>query len=192
MENGKDARKRIFTIPNLLSVIRLLMLPVIVYLYVFRHDVWGAAIVLVISAVTDIVDGWIARHFNQVSDLGKILDPIADKLTQFTMLCCLVTTWPNMILPVAMLFIKEIADSITSLWVIRRTGTVLSAEWHGKLATVIVHSTVVIHVIWRAIPPVLSDILIGMSVGTMLLSLIMYSIRNARYVKAHGGERKTA
>ena len=190
MEKGKDARKRIFTIPNLLSVIRLLMLPLIIDLYVFRHNVWGAAFVLVASAITDIVDGWIARHFDQVTDLGKILDPVADKLTQFTMLCCLMTTWPNMILPGAMLFIKEIADSITSLWVIRRTGTVLSAEWHGKLATVIVHSTVVIHVIWREIPALLSNMLIGLCVIAMLLSLILYSMRNARYVKAHAGEKK--
>ena len=75
-------RDQILTIPNLLSVIRLLMIPVIVWLYCEKQDYIAAAAMIVLSGLTDIADGIIARKFNLVSDLGKILDPVADKLTQ--------------------------------------------------------------------------------------------------------------
>lgn len=71
------------TIPNLLSVIRIILVPVFAVLFHNGQILW-AAIVLVISGLTDTLDGKIARRFNQVSDLGKLLDPIADKITQIT------------------------------------------------------------------------------------------------------------
>ncbi|MBO7690301.1 MAG: CDP-alcohol phosphatidyltransferase family protein, partial [Clostridia bacterium] len=68
------------TIPNLLSAIRILLIPVFLVLFLKGHYV-AAVIVLVINGLTDTYDGKIARKFNQVSNLGKLLDPIADKLT---------------------------------------------------------------------------------------------------------------
>lgn len=82
-----EAIKKLFngcmTVPNLLSVIRIILIPVFGVLYYRGHVMW-AVIVLFISGLTDFFDGKIARKFNQISDLGKILDPIADKLTQIT------------------------------------------------------------------------------------------------------------
>lgn len=71
------------TIPNLLSVIRILLIPVFAVLFNDGNYLW-AVIVLAISGLTDFFDGKIARKFNQISALGKLLDPIADKLTQIT------------------------------------------------------------------------------------------------------------
>ena len=71
------------TIPNLLSVIRILLIPVFAVLFNEGNYLW-AVIVLAISGLTDFFDGKIARKFNQISALGKLLDPIADKLTQIT------------------------------------------------------------------------------------------------------------
>lgn len=83
----KENLKRIFTgcltIPNLLSVIRIILIPVFGVLFYDGH-VLASVIVLFISGLTDLFDGKIARRFNQVSELGKMLDPIADKLTQMT------------------------------------------------------------------------------------------------------------
>ena len=79
---------RIFTLPNMLSFFRLALIPVIVYFYEVDHF-WWAFWLLGLSAATDIVDGWIARTFHLVSDFGKAIDPIADKLTQAAVLLCL-------------------------------------------------------------------------------------------------------
>jgi len=72
--------ERILTIPNALSLVRLLCLPVFLWLLFSRHQRWDAAVLLAALGATDWVDGYIARHFNQVSTLGKVLDPTADRL----------------------------------------------------------------------------------------------------------------
>ena len=82
-------KDQVLTIPNLLSVIRLALIPLIVWLYVGKQAYSAAVIVILISGATDIIDGAIARRFHMVSDLGKILDPIADKLTQGAVILCL-------------------------------------------------------------------------------------------------------
>ena len=82
---------RIVTIPNLLSLFRLLLIPVFLVLLVVGHYVW-ALVVLVVSSATDFVDGYVARHFNQVSRLGQLLDPAADRLFIFSTLIGLAWT----------------------------------------------------------------------------------------------------
>ena len=79
---------RILTVPNLLSFFRILLIPVIICLY-FKEQYWWAFGLLVLSGATDVVDGWIARTFHVVSDFGKAIDPVADKLTQIALLLCL-------------------------------------------------------------------------------------------------------
>ena len=84
-------KEDILTIPNLLSLIRLLLVPLIAWLNWGAKNYIMAGVVVVISALTDVADGFIARKFNMISDLGKILDPIADKLTQAMTMLCLFT-----------------------------------------------------------------------------------------------------
>ena len=103
----EDNRKQLLTIPNLLSAFRILLVPVIVWLYCGRGDYPLTACVLVLSGVTDIVDGFIARRFRMVSDLGKVLDPVADKLTQAVALGCLLTRFEAIWRLLAVLLIKE-------------------------------------------------------------------------------------
>ena len=80
-------KHKIITIPNILTFFRLLLIPVIVWLYLVKKDpIWTMA-VLALSGITDIVDGIIARKCNMISDFGKAFDPVADKLTQIAMLC---------------------------------------------------------------------------------------------------------
>ena len=142
----KPSRKDILTIPNLLSLLRLMMIPLFVWLYLHGHDGWTAA-VLLLSGATDVVDGYIARHYNQVSDFGKAFDPCADKLTQIAMLLCLVTRYRRMLLPLCVMVIKEVIAGILGLLVIRKTGNVSGAVWHGKATTVSLYSMMIIHLI---------------------------------------------
>ncbi len=80
----KDLFKGCWTIPNLLSVIRILLIPVFAVLF-YRQEYGWAILTLVLSGLSDFFDGKIARKFNQISALGKMLDPVADKLTQVTL-----------------------------------------------------------------------------------------------------------
>src|SRR5438105_10757607 len=75
-----EGEDRILTIPNLLSVIRLLCVPLFLWLLFDRHERAGAAFLLGALGATDFVDGYIARHFHQVSTVGKVLDPLADRI----------------------------------------------------------------------------------------------------------------
>ena len=90
-------KEQILTIPNLLSLVRLAMIPVIVWLYCKKEAYLAAVAMIVLSGLTDIADGIIARKCNMVSDFGKILDPVADKLTQAALILCLATRYQLMI-----------------------------------------------------------------------------------------------
>ena len=135
-EKNIPPNRRILTIPNLLTLFRLILIPVIAWLYCARQDYAMAAAMLVLSGVTDVADGYIARHFNMISDLGKMLDPVADKLTQFMMLLCLFSRFPAMLLPSILMVIKECIAAVTGLCVIHKTGNVYGSVWHGKLPPV--------------------------------------------------------
>lgn len=140
-------------------------------------------LILMLSGATDIVDGIIARKYNMVSNFGKAFDPIADKLTQMAMLFCLVFRFNYMTVPLVLLVIKEVVTGITSLVSIKRTGTVKGAVWHGKLTTVSLYSMMAIHIVWFNIPHAISLILVGVCIGIMLMSFIMYSIQNIKAIK---------
>lgn len=176
-ETGKHQMK-ILTIPNILSFIRLCLIPVIVWLYSYRQDYFLTLLVLLLSGITDIADGIIARRFNMVSDFGKALDPIADKLTQMAMLFCLVARFSYMIVPFVFLVVKEVLTGVTSLISIKRTNTVKGADWHGKLTTFALYLMMAVHLIWYNIPRAISLVLVGVCFGLMLMSFIMYTIRN--------------
>ncbi len=171
-------KHKILTIPNILSLFRLLLIPVIAWLYIVRKDPLWTTTILALSGVTDIVDGIIARKCHMVSDFGKAFDPVADKLTQIAMLFCLVTRFKWMLLPLCVMVIKEVIAGILGLLVIRKTGTVHGAVWHGKATTVSLYSMMIIHLIWYNIPGVISGILIGACTALALLSAFMYSRDN--------------
>lgn len=179
----KPDKRQILTVPNLLSLLRLLMIPLFVWLYLHGYEGWTAA-VLILSGVTDVVDGFIARHFGQVSDVGKALDPVADKLTQAAMLLCLMSVYPMMIVPFLLLAVKEIFAAVSGMIVIRRTGYVPGAEWHGKVTTLLLYGMMIIHVVWQDIPGWMSNVLNGGCVVMMLISLVLYARRNIRTIRS--------
>ena len=170
--------RRVFTVPNLLSFLRLLVIPVFVWTYLGKRSDLATALVLALSGLTDMLDGRIARRFGQVSDLGKMLDPVADKLTQGAMLICLVTRFPAMWIPLILLAVKEAFVGITSLIIIRRSGRVEGAVLHGKIATCFLYGLMLIHLLWGNMPGSVSACLIALTTGMMLLSMILYGMRN--------------
>ncbi len=179
----KNYKKAVFTIPNGLSLFRLCLIPVIVWLYWGQERYHWAGAVLILSGLTDIVDGFIARHYQMISDVGKVLDPAADKLTQGAVLLCLTVRFPNLIWPLALMAAKEAFMLISGFLVIKRTGRVPGANWHGKAATVLLYMTMVAHVFWPEIPGLLSQFSTAACTGMILLSFLLYGLRNVQILK---------
>ena len=173
--------RKILTIPNLLSLLRLIMIPQLMWLYLGKQDYVQTVILLALSGATDVLDGIIARKFNMISDFGKAFDPVADKLTQMAMLYCVGTTFPEIRFLLILLVVKEVLSGIMSLVSIRKTGQVQGAEWHGKAVTVLLYTLIAD----RIVPGLLSQVLLIVCAGMMLLSMALYwkrhwnSIRDA-------------
>lgn len=178
-----NSESKILTVPNLLSLFRLLLIPVIVWLYWFQKDYFPAGALLILSGLTDLADGYIARHFNAVSNVGKILDPIADKLTQAAMLFCLVTRFPLMAAPFGFLVIKELFIGTTGLLMIRKTGKVVGADFHGKVATTLLYAMMILHIFWIDITPEISAVTILICLISMAFTLLVYGNRNMRVLQ---------
>lgn len=185
MQDSIESRykNKILTIPNVLSFFRLCLIPIIVWLYISKEDYFWTLMVLLLSGLTDVVDGIIARKCNMISDFGKAFDPIADKLTQAAMLCCLVVRFNYMLIPLGMLVIKEVVTGITALILIKKTEQVEGAVWHGKLTTVVLYLMMAVHLVWFNIPTTVSLIMVGVCIGIMIMSFIMYSVRNIKAIK---------
>lgn len=174
---------RILTVPNLLSFFRILLIPVIICLY-FKEQYWWAFGLLVLSGATDVVDGWIARTFHVVSDFGKAIDPVADKLTQIALLLCLMPMkywWM-----VAILITKEASIGILTLIALRRTHSVYSAGWYGKICTVVIYLSMFVLILWRDADP--TFVLVDAIVCSALIALafVLYLIRYTAILRGTG------
>ncbi len=181
MNQANKYQKKIITIPNVLSLVRLCLVPIMVFLYINGYYV-ETGVLLLVSGATDVVDGYIARHYNMMSDVGKVLDPAADKSTQLTVLVLLSMSFPLMLIPIILMVFKECFMLITGYMVIRRRSIVLGADWHGKLATCMIAGMMGVHLFWHSINPTASLILILAAVASILLSLVLYAFRNFAYL----------
>ena len=189
MRLDEKTENKIITIPNLLSMFRILLIPVFVWAYCIRGKYLLTAGLLFVSGLTDIADGFIARRFHMISNLGKMLDPIADKLTQAAMLICLVTRFPMMCFPLVLLGIKEISIGITSLLVIRKSGAVTGAVWHGKVTTALLYIMIFVHLVWFNVPAAVSNMIIAICFAMMLLSWVLYGWHHMKcLIKKGNGE----
>lgn len=167
-------KDQIFTLPNLLSVVRLLLIPLIVYLYCFKKLYGEAVLFIILSGATDIVDGFIARKYNMVSDFGKILDPIADKLTQITVIFCIATRVSAMWLLVVMFIAKELVMMIMGMAAIKKLDSVNSAKWYGKANTVILYAAMILFIIFPQMPKTFSYTLVITCAVSLVISLSLY------------------
>ena len=128
-------------IPNILTVLRFLLIPFIVY-YIIIDEYWLAFVFLTISGLTDVLDGFIARKFNFITNFGKLIDPLADKTTQIAVLLTL--AFKN-IIPfwiIIVVAVKE-ATMIAGASFLYGKELVVSSKWFGKLATVLFYIAIV-------------------------------------------------
>ncbi len=132
---GPAAHDRILTVPNVITVVRLACLPVFLWLLFGRDNRAGAAALLAVLGTTDFLDGYIARHFDQVSDLGKVLDPVADRLLFFVgaggiLVDGSVPPWFALVV-----LVREVVVAVATLALAAMGVRRIDVTWFGKAGT---------------------------------------------------------
>ena len=153
---NKDWRKEVLTIPNLLSLFRLVLIPVYMVIYLHAEDTKDyvlAGVILAASCLTDLVDGKIARKFNMITTVGKFLDPLADKATQFALLICLAVRYNVLWAVLALFVLKELFQLIAAIWAARKGRVLKGALYSGKVCTTVLFTSFVAMVVFPQLNP---------------------------------------
>lgn len=174
----KDWKKELLTIPNLLSLFRLVLIPVYVVIYLNAkepNDYFLAATILAVSCLTDLIDGKIARHFNMISTVGKILDPLADKATQFTLIVCLAMKHFIIRYMVALFFVKEVFQLVAGLLTIRKGRMLRGALLTGKICTTVLFISLILMVLLPGLPEHVVSVITIIDIFFLLISFTDYA-----------------
>lgn len=177
-------KKEIITIPNLLSLFRIILIPVYIAVYLNATAQWQyllAGSILSFSCITDLADGIIARRFHRITHVGKILDPLADKLTQFSLIVSLSARYPGLY-PVLILFVAKECFQCSALLFFAQRGKVLpGALFAGKLCTAILFISLIFLVLFPELP---SDAVFLLT----LLDTVFLLYSFASYISAYFGK----
>lgn len=180
----KNWKKEIFTIPNMLSLFRLVLIPVYVVIYLNATTAMEyilAGSILAASCLTDMIDGQIARHFNMISTVGKVLDPVADKATQFTLTLCLSLKYPAL-RSVLVLFVAKEAFQLIAMIVSYLHGKALpGALLPGKICTVVLFVSLIAMVLFPDMNPRLVE-------AIALVDAVFLGISFLSYIFAYYGK----
>lgn len=175
----KDWKKEIWTIPNLLSLFRIALIPVYIIIYLNPRsdaDYYIAAGILAVSCLTDLIDGKIARHFNMISKVGKILDPLADKLTQLSLILCLTIKYPILWYLVGLFVIKESYQLIAGGINLKKGKMLKGALISGKICTTILFISLILMVMLPGLPDSAVFVIFIIDTVFMLISFSEYLV----------------
>ena len=166
-------------IPNVLSVIRLLMIPIFVYVYMsdIENRTYISLGIYALAWFTDVLDGYLARRNNWITEVGKILDPLADKLMQFVAVICLVITGKLSYPVVIVVFFKELLMLIGATLVARKKKAVAPSNWFGKLATFVLFVAVSVLIMVESPDGALVMAMNILIVASEIFALVMYAMK---------------
>ena len=174
----RDWKKDLFTIPNMLSLFRLALIPVYVIMYLNAQafaDYAIAAGILAVSCLTDMIDGQIARRFNMISTIGKFLDPVADKATQFTLIVCLAIRHPVLWSLAVLMVIKESFQLIAGIVQFRKGKMLTGALISGKICTTVLFVSLILMVLMPNMGKSVVTVLTTVDALAMLAAFIHYA-----------------
>ncbi|MGM9669364.1 MAG: CDP-alcohol phosphatidyltransferase family protein [Faecousia sp.] len=173
MMRFKDWKREVFTIPNLLSLFRLVLIPVYITIYLRAKDMTGYLVaggILAVSCLTDMIDGKIARKFNMISNLGKVLDPVADKATQLALILCLASNHPTLWYLVILFVVKEGFQGIMGLINLRKGKMLSGALFTGKVCTTVLFLSLILMVVDPYLNATAVNIICGICAVCMLIT----------------------
>ena len=183
---SRNWKKELKSIPNVLSIFRLLLIPVYTIIFLQAGEPWEywlAGGILIVSTLTDLFDGKIARRYNMVTEVGKVLDPFADKMTQLTLIVCLALR-RKQIWPVLGLFVvKECFMLVMGIVNLRKGKMLDGALMSGKICTTILFVCLILMVLL----PNLSNEWIAVLVTACLVSML---VTFGDYIRAYFGKEK--
>ncbi len=171
----KNWKQDILSIPNLLSLLRLALIPVYILIYLNARepaDYTVAATILAVSCLTDLVDGKIARQFNMITNLGKLLDPVADKATQFTLTVCLAIKHPILWNLAGLFVLKEGFQLVAGFLTYRKGQMLTGALLSGKICTTILFVTLIVMVL---LPDLDRSVVLAITVVDSIFMLISFA-----------------
>lgn len=190
-------------IPNILTVLRILLIPLFVYVFLWENshanipDAEGsgymiAAGIIIISGITDAADGFIARKFDMITDLGKIIDPFADKLTQAAVVVCLIfrynEIWQAVTALFVLIFIKEITMLAMGIVFLKKGQDLGGARWFGKLATIVFYVLVIVLIGAPSLSTAAALVMVSVMAFFVALSFVLYIREYYRLWKKRGCE----
>ncbi len=191
---GEPRKEDLINIPNVLCYIRILLVPVFIVLFL-KEMYWQSGLIIMLATATDVVDGWIARHFNMITDWGKFIDPLADKLMQFAMLIMAIFKNPWISILVGIFALKEAIMLAVGLYIYHKGDNLNGAMWCGKLSTVVLDGCLFLIIVLptKYINNANVFVLIGLSAGFLILSFIIYMreyFKMYKEMKANGTIQK--
>ncbi len=174
-------------IPNYLSIFRILLIPLFIYLFLFNGHkgmLWGG-VVFILAGATDVIDGFLARKFNWITDVGKLLDPLADKLMQIAAIICLYIRDLIPIWLIIGIIAKELLMIAGATLILKRGNIYVHSNWYGKLGTTVFYAVVLIIILIENRYPQISTLLSIILLLLTIFTLVMYYIKTYRgeYVK---------
>ncbi len=185
--------KKNLTIPNVLTVLRMIII-IPLTKFLLKQDFIMAGIMILLSALSDMLDGLLARKLHQITNLGKILDPIADKLTLMAVVICVNVLYPHIAPFIVILFFKELLMLGGGAVLLKLKVRPPAARWYGKLSTVIFYTSVVtlilLKAVWKYTNAVLTIVLLAVTTAFMLFSLVMYTVLFVRLVQERNRKTK--
>ena len=170
-------RHELFSIPNLMGYFRILMIPVFCFLYLTaetKQDIWKAAAVVLISSLTDMLDGLVARKFDMITEFGKFLDPFADKLTHGALAVCLALRYPLMWALLLLMAVKEGYMGTMGLLFLRKGRMLDGAMWFGKVCTALLFVGMLVLFLSVDLPRAAANTLILLMMTVMAVTLVLY------------------
>ena len=177
-------------IPNVLTFIRLLLVPLFAYC-MYREQYFIAGIIFLTAGATDILDGYIARKLHQVTSWGKIADPLSDKLMQATALVLLTFNHLIPLFVVVIVIAKEVFMGLGAFVVYRKSNIVVSSSIYGKVATVAFYIAIIFILIFKMLDynnmstHIIVSLLLSIAVSSTLTAVIMYFIKYKSYAKIY-------
>lgn len=185
LNKSKIITKDLMTIPNAISFIRILLITPFVAFFVTGCYI-PAAVTVALSGLSDCFDGMIARHFHQESEIGKVLDPLADKLTLIAIGICLIFIEPYVLPLMIVMVVKDTLMIIGGTIIIKRGIIPPKSVWYGKVSTILFYLTVGAIVLMTILDYhniALTLSMLGVTLALMLYSLVMYSIKFVKLLK---------
>ncbi len=173
------------TIPNILSTVRICLVPVFILVYFMGGDhrtIW-AALVYAAASLTDVLDGRIARKYNMTSSLGRILDPLGDKLMTAAVIVCITVDGVIPVWAVIIFVVKECLMGLGGMILYNKLEDMPASNYFGKASTVVFFAVCVILMLFRQIPKSVASVMIGAALAVMLLAFGTYLFRFIKLVR---------